>query len=323
MNISALFPLLIGCALDLLLGDPVKCPHIVVGIGKLITLFEMALRHLFPKSEKGELAAGLVLAAALPLLTGGAAWGLLALAGAAHPLLRLGLSSLLCWQCLALRSLVKAGRGIEDALRSGDLPLARRRVSMVVGRDTDRLDGSGVARACVETVAENVSDGVVAPMLFMVLGGAPLGVLYKAINTMDSMIGYKNRQYLFFGRAAAKLDDAANFLPARLAGLLMIPAAALCGLDFRGAGRIFFRDRLNHKSPNSAHTEAAAAGALGVQLGGDNFYFGEIVRKPTIGDDLRPIEAGDISRVSRQAFWTSALCLLLSILIRGTLICLL
>ena len=180
---------------------------------------------------------------------------------------------------------------------------------MIVGRDTDRLDETGVAKAAVETVAENTSDGVIAPLLFLVLGGAPLGMLYKAANTMDSMVGYKNNQYLYYGRAAARLDDVLNWIPARLAGVLMCLGAVLCGYDGRGAWRIFLRDRKQHKSPNSAHTEAACAGALGVQLAGSNYYFGKLVEKPTIGDDLRAVEAFDIVRAGRLLYATAFLAL--------------
>ena len=167
---------------------------------------------------------------------------------------------------------------------------------MIVGRDTDRLDEAGVAKAAVETVAENASDGVIAPLLFLAVGGAPLGMFYKAANTMDSMVGYKNDKYLYFGRAAARLDDVLNLIPRRVAGVLMCLGAAASGYDGRNAWRIFRRDRKNHKSPNSAHTEAACAGALQLQLAGPSCYFGTLVDKPTIGDDQRPIEALDILR---------------------------
>ena len=181
----------------------------------------------------------------------------------------------------------------------------------IVGRDTDRLDETGVAKAAVETVAENASDGVIAPLLFLAIGGAPLGVLYKSINTMDSMVGYKNDRYLYFGRAAAKLDDLVNFIPARLAGILLCLAARPAGFDGRNAWRIFWRDRKNHKSPNSAHTEAAAAGALDVQLAGSNYYFGKLVVKPTIGDPLRPVEPADILRCNRLMYAGTFLAMVL------------
>ena len=184
-------------------------------------------------------------------------------------------------------------------------------MSMIVGRDTQCLDEAGVARAAVETVAENASDGVIAPLIFLAIGGAPLGMVYKAVNTMDSMVGYKNDQYLWFGRCAARLDDVVNFIPARLAGLLMCLGAGFSGFDAPNALRIFRRDRKNHKSPNSAHTEAAAAGALHIQLGGSNYYFGKLVEKPTIGDADHPVESLDIVRVNRLMYATAFLALVL------------
>ena len=188
---------------------------------------------------------------------------------------------------------------------------------MIVGRDTEALDEAGVARAAVETVAENASDGVVAPLLYLALGGGALGIFYKAVNTMDSMVGYKNNRYLYFGRCAARLDDVMNFVPARLAGVLLCLAAPLAGLDGRGAWRIFCRDRRKHKSPNSAHTEAAAAGALGVRLAGPSVYFGQLVEKPFIGDDSRTIGAGDIRRVNRLMLAGAGAAVIMSALALG------
>ncbi|MDO4890130.1 MAG: adenosylcobinamide-phosphate synthase CbiB, partial [Coriobacteriaceae bacterium] len=199
------------------------------------------------------------------------------------------------------------------------LPGARTAVSMIVGRDTDALDERGVAKAAVETVAENTSDGVMAPLVFMAIGGAPLAVAYKAVNTMDSMVGYKNERYRHFGTAAARTDDVLNFIPARLAGVLMCLAAPIVGLDGAGAWRIFLRDRRRHSSPNSAHTEAACAGALGVQLAGGAYYFGEYVSKPTIGDAGRPVEADDIERANRLMCATAVLGLAVALLLCGEL----
>ena len=189
-------------------------------------------------------------------------------------------------------------------------------MSRIVGRDTEALTAEGVTRAAVETVAENASDGVIAPLLYMLLGGAPLALTYKAINTMDSMLGYKNEKYLYFGRAAAKLDDVANYIPSRLAGLLWVMAAALTGNSASGAWRIWRRDRRNHASPNSAQTESACAGALGVQLAGPAYYFGEYYPKPTIGDPLRPIEPKDILRADRMMYAESLLALAAGLALR-------
>ena len=204
-------------------------------------------------------------------------------------------------------------------LTKPDLPAARIAVSRIVGRDTQALTAEGVTKAAVETVAENASDGVIAPLLYMLLGGAPLALTYKAINTMDSMVGYKNERYLRFGRAAAKLDDIANYLPSRIAALLWVAAAALTGNDARSAWRIWRRDRRNHASPNSAQTESACAGALNVQLAGPAYYFGQYYPKPTIGDAVRPIEPEDIRRANRMMYAESLLALALGLVIRGIL----
>jgi adenosylcobinamide-phosphate synthase len=309
-----LYALMIGFTLDVLVGDPRKWPHLVVAIGRTITWSEHLLRRSFPKTSKGEIAGGVVLAILVPGVWCLAAFGLLYLCVLIHPLLGLAVESILCWQCLAMRSLRDESMAVYKELEKGDIKAARQAVSWIVGRDTEELDEAGVTRAAVETVAENASDGVIAPMLFMAIGGAPLGIFYKAINTLDSMVGYKNSLYLFFGRASAKIDDVANFIPSRLAGLLMVGSAFFAGEDVRKSWKIFWRDRLNHKSPNSAHTEAACAGALHIRLGGDARYFGRLVHKSTIGDNDRPIEPEDIRRSNRLMIVSSILCLTLVIL---------
>ena len=300
-----------GFVLDLALGDPAWMPHPVVFMGRCIARLETALRRAFPATPKGELTAGCVLAAALPLgilaFTGLAVW----LCGRVHPALGFALQTVWCWQALAMRGLRDESRSVQRALTGDTLDAARKAVGRIVGRDTAALTGAGVTKAAVETVAENFADGVMAPMLYMFLGGAPLALCYKSINTMDSMVGYKNDRYLYFGRAAARLDDAANYLPARLAALLLVVAAALTGQSAAGAFRIWRRDRRCHASPNSAQTEAAMAGALGVQLAGPAYYFGKLYEKPTIGDDLRPIEPADIARAGRMLYAAGFLAVIL------------
>ena len=297
--------------LDALLGDPAWLPHPVVAMGRAITGLEHLLRRLFSSTNTGLLAAGCVLAALLPLGSFCIAAGALLLAGRVHPLLALALNTFWGGQCLAVRDLRKEAMAVYACLKQNDLPAARKAVGRIVGRDTAALTTEGVTKAAVETVAENFSDGVFAPMFYLAIGGAPLALAYKAVNTMDSMVGYKNDRYLYFGRAAAHLDDAANWLPARLSGLLLILAAPLCGLSGKEAFRIWRRDRRNHASPNSAQTEAACAGALRVQLAGDAYYFGKLVHKPTLGDPLRPVEAEDIPRACRLMTTGSLLGLIL------------
>lgn len=306
-----LFALLLGFLLDLLLGDPRWLPHPIRAIGALIAALEKVLRKIFPKNRSGQLAGGVALVILVLVLSGGFTLLVLWLCGKVGLWLRFLVETILCFQLLATRSLKGESMKVYKALKAGDLEGARYAVSMIVGRDTQCLDEAGVARAAVETVAENASDGVIAPLIFLAIGGAPLGMVYKAVNTMDSMVGYKNDQYLWFGRCAAKLDDVVNFIPARLAGLLMCLGAGFSGFDAPNALRIFRRDRKNHKSPNSAHTEAAAAGALHIQLGGSNYYFGKLVEKPTIGDADHPVEPLDIVRVNRLMYATAFLALVL------------
>lgn len=308
---TVVYAALCGFVIDLLLGDPAWMPHPVVFMGRCISALEKLLRRIFPKTPKGELAGGVILAAVLPLgtlaLTGLCVWGL----GLIHPALSFALQVLWCWQALAAKGLRQESENVRRALVTGTLDDARKAVSRIVGRDTAALSREGVIRAAVETVAENFSDGEAAPMFWMLIGGAPLALAYKAVNTMDSMVGYKNDRYLYFGWAAAKLDDAANWLPSRLAALLLVAAAPLTGQNAGRAFAIWRRDRRKHASPNSAQTESAMAGALGVRLAGPASYFGKIHQKPWIGDDTRPIEPEDITRAGRMLYAGSVLALLL------------
>ena len=298
-----------GFVLDALFGDPAWLPHPVVYMGKAISKLEKFLRPRLPKTPQGELLGGAIVAFCLPvgtfLLTGLVCWG----AARLHPLLGLAVQMFWCGQALAARGLVQESTNVYKELKKPDLPGARKAVSRIVGRDTAELTAEGVTKAAVETVAENASDGVIAPLLYMLIGGAPLALTYKAINTMDSMLGYKNEKYLYFGRVPAKLDDVANYIPSRLAALLWVAAAAFTHNDAKGAWKIWRRDRRRHASPNSAQTESACAGALGVQLAGPAYYFGEYYAKPTIGDALRPIEPEDILRANQMMYVASSFAL--------------
>lgn len=226
---------------------------------------------------------------------------------------RLGMviESFMCYQILATKSLKVESDRVYRALKAEGLEQARKAVSMIVGRDTQNLTEEGVTKAAVETVAENTSDGIIAPLFYMMIGGAVLGFSYKAVNTMDSMVGYKNDRYLYFGTAAAKLDDVVNYIPARLSAWCMILSAGVTGMDWKNAGFIYLRDRFNHKSPNAAQTESVMAGALDVQLAGNAWYFGRLYEKPTIGDPIRKIEAEDIQRAHKLLYVTAILALLL------------
>ena len=299
-----------GFLLDFVFGDPVWLYHPVRVIGNFISFGERKLRGIFGKTEKGELAAGTVLwfltagfSFVIPFLV---LWG----AQRLHPALRFLIESFWCYQILAARCLVRESGKVYDRLKEKDLPGARKAVSMIVGRDTENLTEEGVTKAAVETVAENTSDGVTAPLLFLILGGAPFGFLYKAVNTMDSMLGYKNEKYLYFGRFPAKMDDVFNFIPSRITALFMIVAAFLTGMDGKNAWKIWRRDRRKHASPNSAQTESVCAGALRVRLAGDAVYFGKLHKKEYLGDPLRPIEPEDIRRAGRLMYVTAFLVLL-------------
>ena len=310
-----------GCALDALFGDPRNIPHPVCGIGNLIAWLEARLRKWFPANEKSERRAGTALVVAVLLITGLASVLVLAAAYTVHPLAGVAVESMMCGQMMAWRSLKKESMKVYDALAAGDTEGARTAVSMIVGRDTKDLTDLGITKAAVETVAENTSDGIIAPLFYMVLGGGTGIFLYKAVNTMDSMVGYKNEKYQYFGSAAAKFDDVVNYIPARLSAWLMILASAITHMDWKNAKKIFLRDRYNHKSPNSAQTESVMAGALDVQLAGDAWYFGKLCKKPTIGDAIREIEPEDIRRSHTLLYMTAVLALVVFEVVK-VLVCL-
>lgn len=305
---KALIALTSGFVLDLLLGDPPRMPHMVVLIGKTVARLEKMLRWIFPANSGGELVGGMLLVVIVASVSFLFPYWALIHAFRWNPYVAVALESLVCYQILATKCLRDTSMRVYAELSRGDLAEARKAVGMIVGRDTARLDGPAIVRATVETVAENTSDGVVAPMLYFAVGGAPLAILYKAINTMDSMLGYKNKKYLYFGWAAARLDDIANFIPARLTALLTVVAAALLRLDWRGSLRIYRRDHAAHTSPNAGHPEAACAGALGIRLGGDSTYGGHVVHKPTLGDSRREVEPDDIRRANRLLYGCAVLC---------------
>ena len=298
--ICLILPLLIGFGIDCVLGDPHSLPHPVVLIGETISARECVLRRILPKTPRGERAAGAVLwlivaflAAAVPAL-------LLCLCGRVSPWLRLAVESVMCWQILAAKSLRDESMKVYHELEQGSIESARRAVSMIVGRDTAALDDAGVTRAAVETVAENTSDGVVAPLLYLAIGGAPLGFFYKAVNTMDSMLGYVEPPYKDIGLMPAKADDIANYLH----------------MDVKNGWKIFRRDRYKHASPNSAQTESVCAGLLDVRLAGDAWYHGVLHKKEYIGDALRQIGHEDIPRACRLMYGTTLLALLLGCAVR-------
>ncbi len=289
----------LACMLDLIFGDPQFRYHPVCLIGKLISGTEKLLFLLFPAKKRARILSGAVLVLVVCGVSTFVPWVIL------HFLYRwkffagFAVETFFCYQLLAMKSLKTESMKVYYALKTQGVESARRAVALIVGRDTEVLDEKGIAKAAVETVAENASDGVIAPLFYMMLFGGAGGFFYKAVNTMDSMVGYKNERYEDFGRAAAKTDDVLNFLPARICGIFLAVSAFLLGYDGKGAFRIFFRDRKNHASPNSAQGEAAVAGALQVQLGGDAWYFGKLYHKLTIGDNKRDIEPEDIVRANR------------------------
>lgn len=326
-----IFAFIAGFVLDLLIGDPHFIPHPVRLIGSLISFCDKRLncdagynisekKLNLIKYKRGMLLAFTVIFAtfAMSVIIIVAAYSINLYAGVI-------VEAVMTWQILATKCLRVESMRVYDALRTDGVDAGRKAVSMIVGRDTSVLDAAGVTRAAVETIAENTSDGVIAPMLYTAIGGPVLGFVYKAVNTMDSMLGYKNDKYMYFGRFAARLDDVVNFIPARISAYLMIAAAFIGGRHFDGknAYRIFKRDRFNHASPNSAQTESVCAGALRVQLAGDAVYFGKLVKKKYIGDGLREIEYEDIKRANRLMYITAFLCELLSVAVMSLVLILL
>lgn len=319
MTIS-LVALVMGYILDLIFGDPYWMPHPVRFIGNLISILEKVIRRFMPKTKRGEYIGGIILTVMVVSISMVIPLVIILMAKSINTYLALTVETFMCYQILATKSLKVESMKVYDELAKNDLPSARKAVSMIVGRDTKDLTFSGVAKAAVETVAENTSDGIIAPMIFIAIGGAPMGFLYKAINTMDSMVGYKNEKYMNFGRFAAKLDDVVNYLPARISAYQMILSSFFLRYDYKNAFKIYKRDRYNHASPNSAQTESVCAGALDVQLAGNAYYFGKLYEKPTIGDNIREINYDDIKKANRLLYCTSIISIVIISVIKITII---
>lgn len=303
--------------LDLLIGDPVWLPHPVVAIGRLIHLLDRALR----RAWLNERVAGVLLLLVVVISSSGTTWILLKTLTAMLPLAGWVAAVLISSTCLAARSLHKESARVATALLAGDLPAARRYLSFIVGRDTDQLEEAEIWRGVVETVAENTSDGLIAPLFWLTIGGPVGAIAYKAVSTLDSMVGYRNRRYLQLGWASARMDDLLNYIPARVSALLLILSSPLAGLSASNAARITVRDRLKHPSPNSGHPEAAAAGALGVQLGGASSYNGSSSWKEYIGDSLQPLDErayrGMIKLMYISTLLMAVICMAAAFCLRG------
>src|SRR6056297_1596152 len=309
-----MIPLTIGYLLDLIIGDSHNIPHPIKFIGSLISMLE----SFFLKNTEDKIknkAFGILLFILSVTLSYLVPYLILNFITKINIYLAVALESLMCYFILATKSLKVETMKVYKPLVEEDISVARKFLSFIVGRDTGNLGKKEIIKASIETVAENISDGIVAPMIFIAAGGAPLGFAYKAVNTLDSMVGYKNKKYMDFGWFSAKADDIANFIPARLSGFLMIISSFLLGYDYKSAADIYLRDRYNHSSPNSAHAEAVAAGALNISLGGPNYYGGKLVEKPYIGDNKKNLETRDILKTFKLMYITSFLSLILSLLI--------
>ena len=319
MTIS-LVALVMGYILDLIFGDPYWMPHPVRFIGNLISILEKVIRRFMPKTKRGEYIGGIILTVMVVSISMVIPLVIILMAKSINTYLALTVETFMCYQILATKSLKVESMKVYDELAKNDLPSARKAVSMIVGRDTKDLTFSGVAKAAVETVAENTSDGIIAPIIFIAIGGAPMGFFYKAINTLDSMVGYKNERYINFGRFASKLDYVVNYLPARISAYQMILSSFFLRYDYKNAFKIYKRDRYNHASPNSAQTESVCAGALDVQLAGNAYYFGKLYEKPTIGDDIREINYDDIKKANILLYCTSIISIVIISIINITII---
>lgn len=316
-NIILILPLVVGFFIDCLLGDPYKLPHPIRAIGRLISFAEKKVRKIMPDKLR---LGGVILSLTVILFSVGIPLVILTACYKVNAWFGIVAEGIMCYYMIAPKCLKTESMKVYRAVKEGDTEKARYAVSMIVGRDTDVLDEKGIIKATVETVAENTSDGVTAPIIYMSLFGAVGGFFYKSVNTMDSMIGYKNEKYADIGRFSAKLDDVLNFLPSRITAVIMIISSYILGFNGKNAYRIWRRDKLKHASPNSAQTESVCAGSLDVQLAGDAYYFGELYKKQFIGDDVRPIENEDIRRVNKLMYMSSVIVLMLGIAFRITVL---
>ncbi|MBY6837092.1 cobalamin biosynthesis protein [Clostridium botulinum] len=304
--------LTIGFFLDLILGDPENPIHPVRIIGKFASKLEMLTRKLFKKCLKiGGLITWLIVISATFIVN----FFILKIASGFNKYLGILLSGVIIYFCISAKGLVTEGYKVISLVRNDDIKAARKQLSFIVGRDTENLEKQDIIRAVIETIAENMSDGIIASIFYAGLGGAPLAMAYKAVNTLDSMFGYKNDKYMEFGYFSAKLDDVFNYIPARITGILIILSSMILGYDFKRSLKIYKRDRYNHSSPNSAHPEAAMAGILGIQLGGANYYFGKLVKKQTIGDSTKEAEILDVDKTSKVLYCSAILSYILSMIL--------
>lgn len=294
-----------GYILDVLIGDPIQIPHPVIYIGKLISAEEKFLRKMFPANEKWERIGGCILAVTVPVISYCISFLILFISFKLNIVLWYLLNTFWAFQIPASKCLADESKKVYMKLKADDIEGAREQLSYLVGRETSELSQEEIIKATIETVAENTTDGVTAPLMYMCIGGVPLAFAYKAVNTLDSMVGYRNEKYENFGKMSAKFDDVLNFIPSRICAVCMIFASYLCKKDYKNVYKIFIRDRKKHLSPNSAQTESVMAGALGIQLGGTHKYFGKTVEKPYIGDELRKAEIEDILSANRIMIVTS------------------
>lgn len=302
--------LTIGFILDIIIGDPNNPFHPVRGIGYMASKLENIFRTILKKNLK---LAGFIVWIVTVGLTFIITFGIVKAAKNFNINFGIILEGILIYFCISSKGLVVEGYKVIKFLINDDLDGARKQLSFIVGRDTGSLSKEGIVKAVVETIAENMADGVIAPLFYAGIFGAPLAFAYKAVNTLDSMFGYKNNKYIDFGYFPAKLDDVFNYIPARITGILIVLTSCILGYDYKNSFKIYKRDRYNHTSPNSAHPEAAMAGALRVQLGGANYYFGKLVEKPTIGDKVKEIEINDVNKTVKVLYLSSFIGFLLAL----------